>query len=483
MTEPFRDRTEGAIARRQDLLRKRRDEFVMMPHAIRRVVVARAARKAASLAILVSGAAMLVVAMSPSLASYIARGLPGINPAVISTFLGGAWILGLVAFATSRGRSEHRFAVEMSSTVLPGQDLDDDIERLSHERPDAVARRMAQRLEVGSAALPVAAAAVVLPATLVYFAHALHAKGWPSTAMYEANLAEVSSALAVAAIAGVIAAIAMTRRGARSPRVTSPALFISAVTGGIAAYSLIHRNMPATWVCTVLSVIAGSIAVINWRLAKERAALEVNDPAAGTELFTLRGFFEACKQAALGVRSHISPSMVVGAATFGVLVIFAGSPVTQMGTKSASAGTMRPVRGSVVQPIRKALPGSSSYTVLPTGDGRLRVAATFVDGKPLDLSGLSGIAELPQNWKASVIVRLESNDLPGALSVTPFPGDPNIAALHVDNGSNEQRFSTEVCDNREQPLGLALVPDPSWPEGEYHATFLVEPKLELSICN
>ena len=483
MSEPFRDRTEGAIARRQDLLRKRRDEFVMMPHAIRRVVVARAARNAASLAILVSGAAMLVVAMSPTLTSYIARGLPGINPAVISTFLGGAWILGLVAFATSRGRSEHRFAVEMSSTVLPGQDLDDDIERLSHERPDLVARRMAQRLEVGSAALPVAAAAFALPATLVYFAHALDAKGWPSTAAFEANLADVASALVVAAVAGTIAAIVMTRPGARSPRVTTPALLISAASGGIAAFSLLNRDMPATWVCTVLSVISGSIAIVNWRLTKERAALEVNDPAAGSELFTLRGFIETCKHAALGVRAHISPSMVVGAGVFGLLVVCAGSPVTS-GTKTASASTSRAVRGSVAQPQRKALPGSSSYTVAPTSDGRLRITATFVDGKPIDLvGGLSGIDMLPQNWKAHVTIRLEASDIPGTIAVTPFPGDKNVAMLHLDNTWTEQRFSTEVCDNREQMLGLAIVPGPDWPAGEYHATFLVEPKLELSLCS
>lgn len=483
MSEPFRDRTEGAIARRQELLRKRRDEFVMMPHAIRRVVVARAARKAASLAILVSGASMLVVAMSPTVTSYIARGLPGINPAVLSTFLGGAWILGLVAFATSRGRSEHRFAVEMSSTVLPGQDLDDDIERLSHERPDLVARRMAHRLEVGSAALPVAAAAFVLPATLVYLAHALYAKGWPSTAAYEANLAQVASALAVAAVAGAIAAIVMTRPGARSPRVTTPALLVSAASGGIAAFSLVNRDMPATWVCTVVSVISGSIAIVNWRLAKERAALEVNDPAAGSELFTLRGFIETCKHAALGVRAHISPSMVVGAGVFGLLVVCAGSPVSP-GTQSASASPSRSVRGSTVQPLRKAFPGSSSYTVIPTGDGRLRITATFVDGKPLEIAGgLSGIDVLPQNWKAHVTIRLETNDLPGGIAVTPFPGDERIAMLHLDSDSTEHRFSTDVCDSRDQALGLTLVPDSSWPAGEYRATFLVEPKLELSACN
>jgi hypothetical protein len=483
MSEPFRDRTEGAIARRQDLLRKRRDEFVMMPHAIRRVVVARAARKAASLAILVSGAAMLVVAMSPSLTSTIARGLPGINPAVISTFLGGAWILGLVAFATSRGRSEHRFAVEMSRHVLPSHDLDQDIERLSHQHPDEVARRMAHRLEVGSAALPVAAAALILPATLVYFAHALYAKGWPSTAAYEANLALVASKLVIAAAAGATAALFMTRRGSRSPRMTMPAFLTSAATGGIAAFALVDRDLQITWICMVLSVISGSIALINWRLAKERAALELDDPAAGSELITLRGLLDACKNAFVSAKARVSPSMVVGASAFGLLAIFAGSPVTA-GTTNASTTASRPVRGSVLQPVRKAFSGSSSYIVMPTGDGRLRVSATFVDGKPIDLlGGLSGLEVLPPNWKARVVVRLETHDLPGRVGVTPFPDDANIAILHLDSTTTEHRFTTEVCDNRVQPVGLSLIPELTWPEGTYHATFLVEPTLELSLCN
>jgi len=121
-----------------------------MPHTIRRVVVARAARAAASLAAIACGTAMLAVALSPSLARFVASGLPGINPAVVSTGVAAAWVLGLVAFAISRARAEHRFAVAMSTYVLPGEDLDQDIERLSHERPDRVARTMAHRHEVRS---------------------------------------------------------------------------------------------------------------------------------------------------------------------------------------------------------------------------------------------------------------------------------------------------------------------------------------------
>ncbi len=483
MSEIFRDRTEGVIARREDLLRKRRDEFVMMPHAIRRVVVARAARKAASLAMITAGIGMVAVALSPSLASRIAGCLPGINPAVISTFVGAAWVLGLVAYATSRARSEHRFAVEMSTTVLPGEDLDNDIDRLSHERPSMVARRMAHRLEVASAALPVAAAAFVLPATLVYVAHAIYAKGWPSTMAYEQNLIQVGSALTAAAVAGVVAGIAITRRSARSPRVTNPAWFLAIVMGAIAAYALETRELPVTRLCTVLAVLSGSIAVIDGWLAKERAALEVNDPAAGSELFTLRGLFEACKRSFLSARAHVTPPMVVASCAFGVLLVCAGSPIPT-GPRKASASIHNGIAVGTVGSTRALVKsGDSSFDITPTNDGRLRITATFVDGKPIQINGLHGIGAIPQSWKARVVVRLETNDLPGQVSVTPFMGDDTVAPLHMGGDATEQRFSTSVCGIEQQRVGLSLVPDSSWPAGAYTATFLVEPTLELAICN
>ena len=86
----------------------------MMPHAIRRVFVARRARIAASLAICATGAAFVTTALSASLAKVIASHMPGINPAVLSTFVVAMWVVGVVAYTLSRARGEHQFAVEMS---------------------------------------------------------------------------------------------------------------------------------------------------------------------------------------------------------------------------------------------------------------------------------------------------------------------------------------------------------------------------------
>lgn len=479
MSEIFRDRTEGAMARRQDLLRKRRDELVTMPHAIRRVVVARAARTAASTAAIACGVGMIAVALSPKLAAFVASGLPGINPAVISTGVGAAWVLALVAFAISRGRSEHRFAVAMSTHVLPGQDLDQDIERLSHEHPDVVAREMAHRLEVRSAALPVAAAAFVIPATLVYLAHAISVRGWPSTAEYESNLAWAGKPLVVCALAGIIAAIVMTRPAARREGVTTFAAIASMLSGALAAGTLVQREVELTWLLTALSVITGAVAFVTWRLKVERKALEIDDPAAGSELFTLRGALDSLRGLAAGIRRHISARMVVGVGAFALLLVCAGDRTALGPTQVAAATSLRPTS---VKAAPLVIPGKTSLLLArPTSDGRIRFDVRFVDGKPITLFDLHGFSSLPKGWRARVTVSLVDSALPGMVAVSPFPGNTDVVPLSLGEGSNDHRFVFSACE-QDADLGLALVPHDNWAQGTYDAGFLVEPTFELAPC-
>jgi len=106
-------------------------------------------------------------------AAYLAKGLPGINPAVLCTGIVAMWLVGLFTYFAARAVDEHRFAVAMSHYVMPTKDLDQDLERLSHQHPDQMARDMAHRLEVKSAALPVLAASVLLPVTALFVIHAV----------------------------------------------------------------------------------------------------------------------------------------------------------------------------------------------------------------------------------------------------------------------------------------------------------------------
>src|SRR5687767_10439963 len=207
----------------------------MMPHAIRRVYVARRARTAASIVVALLGAAMLVTAATPSLTAYLAKGLPGINPAVLSTFIVAMWICGLFAYAAARAVDEHRFAVAMSRLVMPGKDVNEDLERLAHENPDQAARDMAHRLEVRSAALPVLAAGVLLPVTALYIGAAIKAGGWPVIAEFEALVAVQAKKLILCGVAGVVLAFALTRRATRLPLV-APLMFGTAtLAAGVGA--------------------------------------------------------------------------------------------------------------------------------------------------------------------------------------------------------------------------------------------------------
>lgn len=467
------------MARRQDLLRKRRDELVTMPHTIRRVVVSREARAAASMAAIVCGVAMISLIMIPTAAKFVASGLPGINPAVLSTALSAAWVLGLVAFAISRGRTEHRYAVAMSTYVLPGDDLDHDIERLSHERPDRVARAMAHRSEVRSAALPVVAAAFILPATLAYFAHAARVGGWPSTAEFEMNLASSGQPLLACALAGVVAGIMMTRSWMRSDRIAPIAAMACLFTSGLAVTTLWQREADLAWAFTALSVITGAMAFVNFRLRSERKALEIEDPAAGSELFTLRGFYESVKTTALAARRHISPKMAVGLGAFALLLVCAGDRMTSLTpTKTAAAAAPRT---SLVNPKPAVLiPGKSSLIkATPLVDGRIRYEVRFVDGKPLTLPDLASIQVLPLGWRARVVVSAPEG-LVTPVAVSPFPGNREVYALHLSDDAREHRFSFSACDG-DTDLGLELVPDAGAPQ-ELVAMFIVEPTLELAPC-
>src|SRR3569623_2994556 len=104
MTDSYRDPSVGATARRVDLLRRRRDELVTMPHAIRRVVVARGARTAAAWAMARFGALLVGAAAAPRIAQLVGHVLPPDDPAVIATGLLAAWLGGALVDAIARAR-------------------------------------------------------------------------------------------------------------------------------------------------------------------------------------------------------------------------------------------------------------------------------------------------------------------------------------------------------------------------------------------
>jgi hypothetical protein len=459
----FRDPTEGALARRRELVRERRDDLALMPHAIRRVVVARRARTWASVAVIATGTIALVAAASPSLASLIARGMPGLVPAALSTCLIASWLAGILVYVAARAMQEHRFAVAMSRCVLPGEDLDHDLERLSHERPDEVARGMAHRLEVGSAALPVAAAAFLLPATALYVGLAARARGWPATTDFEQALAAHASPLLAIAALGLVAAIVMTRRAMRLPKVAPLAAMVAAVAAPIAAFA------PGTlrWIALATCAIAGATAIVVRRLRIERARIETEDPAAGSEFFTWRGFVAGMRQTITRTRQLArSRYLRLSLLTLGVV---AGAAYAAMPKHVAIA---QPEMPRIETPRIPLEVPTSRFHATRLADGRLQIDIDFVDGRSVDIPALAGLLAVPEGWRADITVAAGTSE---PVVVSAFADVPGKQLADQDSATFSQ------CADHERPISLHA--QPTWSSGVHEVRLVIDAKLALAKCN
>jgi len=397
MTDIYRDPIDGATARRVDLLRRRRDELVTMPHAIRRVVVARGARMAASLTMAFIGALLVGSAGSPRISRIVGHLLPPDDPAVIATGLLAAWLGGALIYAIARSIAEHRFAVAMTKCVLPGQDLHDDLERLAHDHPDEVARRMAHRLEVRSAALPVMAAAFVGPATLAYLRLAAQVHGWPPNRFIEHSLGDHAGDVILAALVGLVATLAVLSPKLRGPRAAVPAGIV-AVTALVIAIAL--RDTATFWMTLPIIASAGTIALMARKLRIERAWIETEDPAEGAEMFAViaRRFAELRRF----VAAHIGMVTLVTAA-FGFALVGHASfvelphalPDHSLATafQHASAPVVLDVEDAHVNE-----PASESVQMTREDYGKIDVDVAF-DGTVTDVA--TGLV-IPSGWEARI---------------------------------------------------------------------------------
>ncbi len=481
MSEIYRDRTEGTAAKRQELLRRRRDELVTMPHAVRRVVVARSARIAASLAITLGGVALIVTASSPGLASRIASWMPGIQPAPLSTLLSGTWLVGLVAWAVSRARVEHRFAVAMSRYVLPTDDLDHDVERLDHEHPDDIARTMGQQLEVRSAAWPILAASLIVPVTALWVARAVRTGAWPVMSEFEVGVAAHATVLALIGAAGAVVAVAMTRKAARQPAVAMIALPTGIIAAGLACVG-VARGTALSWLACGFAVIVLGMGLVARRLRRERALLEIDDPAAGSELFTIRGMIREVRGALVAVRNQLrGVSRRTWVKLGGVAAVATGLAVAlwphhQPARNANSADTAQLWRPAAVRAAQTQLlpsPPLDNATVPYKVD---RVGNRFRVEAVLDAHGelvvpMVGFATVPENWSATLAIDLAGDGPLGVVSgdhVTYLSAASPRTILQIDGCTGPRALEVHVVQSH-----LA----------NQQVTFFVQPTLSVARCD
>jgi hypothetical protein len=456
----FRDATEGATARRADLLRRRRDELVMMPHAIRRVFVARRARTAASLAIALVGGVLLVIAAKPAWAAFLAKGLPGINPAVLCTLIIAMWLVGLFTYFAARAFDEHRFAVAMSRLVMPGADVNEDVERLSHENPDQAARDMAHRLEVTSAALPVLAAGVLIPVTALYAGAIYRTGGWPPIAQFEAAVAIHAKMLLGCAALGVVLAIAMTKRVARLP-VVAPIMMALALTPAVFA------PLTTLWLVPIAMLFA-TVALVVRTLRVERDLLQAEDPAAGSEIFTIRGFIRQVRASLAPIVTRARSVRPVWAIVAGLLVT-AGLSMSFLQPKPPSKAHLAAAPVAAQQPIPDLGPSGSKWSAQPTGDGRLEVRIDLVDGRPIGIGMLGGLSHVPTGWSA----RIWFDQVEGLPLQVGAIASETTSPLSIES---DAQVTIESCSLSQQPLGVRVQGAPG------HYVLYLQPVLTPTSC-
>jgi hypothetical protein len=481
MSVMFRDPKDGALARRRDLLGRRRDELVTMPHAVRRVVVARWARIAGCVAAWLGAEAMVLATVSPTIAGYVAKVLPGHEPAPLSTLLVAAWVLGLVGYFIARSAAEHRFAVAMSRTVMPGEDLYHDLDRLDQVHPDDVARTMAHGLEVLSAALPVAAAATIIPATVGYIAMGVAAHGWPSDTFFELWLVAHAKGIAVSAILGLFATILMTKQWARRPAIVPAATGAAAILGGF-AFAWGWLVGPAA--------IAATFALVGRRLRIERARIQAEDPAAGSEVFTLRGMIAEIRASLYTVRAFVRWHRR------GFAMAAVALPILLIGWRALHRSSPAPVP---VKADTIALPDVPSFDkpIHPTyeitrgvcrpgnwGGGCSSLQLHFTSHDPIDIPSLfPGMPAIPQGWHAELGIHMLEAGGHG-VTVVAFPTSSSEFDQNpqwLDSYRSDAIVQTNACTHT-SPATIRVTPDQRGPAEQYF-TLIVEPRLELaSVC-
>ena len=164
----FRDGSDGARARRDYLLEKRRHDYAVLSHSVRRIYVGRVARAAAGGVALLGALLTLVGAADPGAYEWLLANTPGPYPAPLTTLLLATAIGSVMSYFVARSVAEDYYARIISRSVQASDDLYADLERLAHIRPELVAYRLADRAELASLALPYIGACLFIPLMALY---------------------------------------------------------------------------------------------------------------------------------------------------------------------------------------------------------------------------------------------------------------------------------------------------------------------------
>lgn len=273
----YRDARPGAEARRDDLLRRNRDDLANLPLELRRIYVRRIARGWAGLAVVFGSFAAAVAAASPSARAALEALIPGRMPAIASDLMFITPIAGLLAYFVARALAEERYTRALIATVRPGRDPFSDVDRLATKPGDA-AWRLARAARPRSIAAVVAAAAIGAPLCALIAAAFLKLDAWERLSAIEflswragAPLMQIAVASVVLggawlAISGDHEADRLLPRARRSAGVLAASAVVMMALGGLSS------GEPQIFLWTWAAWAGGASTGLVW--ASGRAARE-----------------------------------------------------------------------------------------------------------------------------------------------------------------------------------------------------------------
>jgi hypothetical protein len=449
MSDIYREGSEGASAHRDDLLRRRREELALLPPVVRRIVIARAARVGAAMAVTGLGAALIVLAAWPALAGGSANALPD-HPALLTALLGMMWGGGVLGWWVARARAEQRFAAAMSRYVVPSGSVDYDLQRLDHERPADAARAMAHALDLRALVMPTIAATLLLPATAVY-ALALHAAGtWPPVSAIETGLGDAAAIMAALA-AVAVAVVAVLGRIALRNVGLAVASQVVAMISFVAAVSAIGYHFDDAAVALFgVTGMTGALALAAYHSRNERIRLGDSKDVAPFVTYSTatplgRGVARLCAAA------RRLPPALRGACVIGTIVgsVFALTKLAYHPERHGLANLDMPMYGGIEAGARPSLtkpnPPSSRRVV---GDGSVEIRATVTDRDVVYVQLFDDLQIVPKGWHATLTVA--ANDPAVAVATDQAKGDAAWrtvpASLEIDACDRARKLELFVRD-------------------------------------
>jgi hypothetical protein len=227
------------------------------------------------------------------------------------------------------------------------------------------------------------------------------------------------------------------------------------------------------WLVPVALIVA-SVGYMARRLRIERGLLEAEDPAAGSEIFTIRGALRQVRTAVSAVVARVRTVRPVWVLVAGLLVIAGVTATKLIAIERAPTAQLAAGPGAVTPGASPTLtptvgPTGSRFTVEPAGqDGELVVTLDLLDEQPIEIPALAGLSEVPSGWQARVVIaQLEG----GALQFTLLGDVPATTSL-----GDAWSATARSCGIAPQPFGLRVQGSPG------HYVFRLAPQLTPTSC-